>query len=130
MERLIREFAQWLKQGFGCLVDVLVFGCLWGVSQISQLLGTQWGGVPVIKILVLILALLLILYAFYWVFRRFIGVIRWAFNRVAYALGGILLSAAGSSIVFASAGVVAAATLWGDAQHRHVRRVVRYEYTP
>jgi hypothetical protein len=112
MERLIREFGQWLKQGFGWLVDVIVFGCLWGVGQLSQLFGTQWGGASIIKILVLVLVLLLILYAFYWMFRRFIGVIRWALNRIAYALGVILLSAAGVSVVFASAGVVAAVALW------------------
>ena len=112
MERLIREFGQWLKQGFGWLVDVIVFACLWGVDQISRLLATQWGGAPLLKILVLLLVLLLILYAFYWVFRRFIGVIRWALDRIAYALGVILFSAVIVSVVFASAGVVAAVALW------------------
>ena len=112
MERLIREFGQWLKQGFGWLVDVIVFGCLWGVGQISQLFGTHWGGASILKILVLLLVLLVILFAFYWVFRRFFGVIRWALNRIAYALGVILLTAAGVSAVFASAGVVAALALW------------------
>ena len=43
MEYLIREFGAWLKQGFGWLVDVIVFGCLWGISQVSRLLGTQMG---------------------------------------------------------------------------------------
>ena len=112
MERLIQEFGEWLKQGFGWFVDVIVFGCLWGVGQISRLLDTQWGGASILKILVLLLVLLLILYAFYWVFRRFMGVIRWALGRIAYALGVILLSAAGVSLVFASAGVVAAVVLW------------------
>ena len=112
MEHLIREFGEWLKRGFGWLVDVIVFGCLWGVGQISRLLGTQWGGAPILKILVLLLVVLLILWAFYWVFRRFIGVIRWALNRIAYALGVILFSAAVVSVVFASAGVVAAVALW------------------
>jgi hypothetical protein len=42
MEKLIREFGAWLKQGFGWLIDVIVFGCLWGIGQISRLLGTQW----------------------------------------------------------------------------------------
>jgi hypothetical protein len=46
MEHLIREFGAWLKQGFGWLVDVIVFGCLWGISQVSRLLGTQVGSVP------------------------------------------------------------------------------------
>jgi hypothetical protein len=32
MEHLIREFGIWLKQGFGWLVDVIVFGCLWGIN--------------------------------------------------------------------------------------------------
>jgi hypothetical protein len=112
MERLIREFGEWLKQGFGWLVDVIIFGCLWGVGQISRLLGTQWGGTPLLKILVLLLVVLLILYAFYWVFGRFIGVIRWALDRIAYALGVILFSAAVVAAVFASAGVVAAVALW------------------
>ena len=112
MEHLIREFGAWLKQGFGWLVDVIVFGCLWGISQISRLLGTQWGSVPILKIIVLVLVLLLLLYAFYWVFGRFIGVIRWALNRIAYALGIILFSAAVVSGVFASAGLVAAVALW------------------
>ena len=112
MERLIREFGQWLKQGFGWLIDVIVFGCLWGVDQISRLLNANWGGAPILKILVLLLIVLLILYAFYWVFRRFIGVIRWALNRIAYALGVILFSAVVVSFVFASAGVVAALVLW------------------
>ena len=112
MEHLIREFGAWLKQGFGWLVDVIVFGCLWGVGQISRLLGTQWGGAPILKILVLILVLVLILYAFYWAFGRFIGVIRWALDRIAYALGVILFSAAVVSVMFASAGVVAAVALW------------------
>ena len=112
MEHLIREFGVWLKQGFGWLVDVIVFGCLWGISQISRLLGTQWGSLPLLKIVVLVLLLLLFLYAFYWVFSRFIGVIRWALNRIAYALGIILFSAAVVSGVFASAGLVAAAAIW------------------
>ena len=112
MEHLIREFGAWLKQGFGWLVDVIVFGCLWGISQISRLLGTQWGSVPILKIIVLVLVLLLLLYAFYWVFARFIGVVRWALNRIAYALGIILFSAAVVSGVFASAGLVAAVALW------------------
>jgi hypothetical protein len=112
MEHLIREFGAWLKQGFGWLVDVIVFGCLWGISQISRLLDTQWGSLPLLKIVVLVLVLLLFLYAFYWVFARFIGVIRWALNRIAYALGIILFSAAVVSGVFASAGLVAAAVIW------------------
>jgi hypothetical protein len=112
MEHLIREFGAWLKQGFGWLVDVIVFGCLWGISQVSRLLGTQWGSLPILKIIVVVLVLLLLLYAFYWVFGRFIGVIRWALNRIAYALGIILFSAAVVSGVFASAGVVAAVAIW------------------
>ena len=112
MEHLIREFGAWLKQGIGWLVDVIVFGCLWGISQISRLLGTQWGSVPILKIIVLVLVLLFLLYAFYWVFGRFIGVVRWALNRIAYALGIILFSAAVVSGVFASAGLVAAVALW------------------
>jgi hypothetical protein len=112
MEHLIREFGAWLKQGFGWLVDVIVFGCLWGINQVSRLLGTQWGSLPILKIIVLVLVLLLVLYAFYWVFGRFIGVIRWALNRIAYALGIILFSAAVVSGVFASAGVVAAVVIW------------------
>ena len=112
MDRLIRDFGQWLKQGFGWLVDVIVFGCLWGVEQISRLLAVQWGGASLIKILVLLLVLLVILYAFYWVFRRFFGVIRWAFDRVAYALGVILISAVVVSAMLASAGVIVAVALW------------------
>jgi hypothetical protein len=112
MEHLIREFGGWLKQGFAWLIDVIVLGCIWGVEQISQLLNAHWGGAPILKILVLLLVVLLILYAFYWVFRRFIGVIRWALNRIAYALGVILFSAVVVSVVFASAGVVAALVLW------------------
>jgi hypothetical protein len=77
MEHLIREFGAWLKQGFGWLVDVIVFGCLWGISQVSRLLGTHLGGASIVKILVLVLVLLLLLYVFYWVFGRFIGVLRW-----------------------------------------------------
>ena len=50
--------------------------------------------------------------AFYWVFGRFIGVIRWALDRIAYALGVILFSAAVVSGVFASAGIVAAVAIW------------------
>lgn len=50
MEHLIREFGSWLKQGFGWLVDVIVFGCLWGISQVSRLLGTHLGGAPILKI--------------------------------------------------------------------------------
>jgi hypothetical protein len=112
MEHLIREFGAWLKQGFGWLVDVIVFGCLWGISQVSRLLGTQLGGAPNLKIVLLVLVLLLILYAFYWMFGRFIGVIRWALDRIAYALGVILFSAAVVSGVFASAGLIAAVAIW------------------
>ena len=112
MEQLIREFGAWLKQGFGWLVDVIVFGCLWGISQVSRLLDTQLGSAPILKIAVLVLVLLLILYAFYWVFGRFIGVIRWALDRIAYALGVILFSAVVVSGVFASAGLVAAVAIW------------------
>jgi hypothetical protein len=112
MEQLIREFGAWLKQGFGWLVDVIVFGCLWGISEVSRLFGTQLRGAPIFKIAVLVLVLLLILYAFYWVFGRFIGVIRWALDRIAYALGVILFSAVAVSGVFASAGLVAAVAIW------------------
>jgi hypothetical protein len=112
MEHLIREFGAWLKQGFGWLVDVIVFGCLWGIGQISRLLGTQVGSAPILKIVVLVLVLLLLLYAFYWAFGRFIGVIRWALDRIAYALGVILFSAAVVSGMFASAGLVAAVVIW------------------
>ena len=112
MEQLIREFGTWLKQGFGWLVDVIVFGCLWGISEVSRLFNTQLGSAPILKIAVLALVLLLILYAFYWVFGRFIGVIRWALDRIAYALGVILFSAAVVSGVFASAGLVAAVAIW------------------
>jgi hypothetical protein len=112
MEHLIREFGTWLKQGFGWLVDVIVFGCLWGISQVSRLLGTNLGGAPILKIVALVLVLLLLLYAFYWVFGRFIGVIRWALDRIAYALGVILFSAAAVSGVFVSAGLVAVVVTW------------------
>jgi hypothetical protein len=112
MESLIRAFGEWLKQGFGWLIDVIVFGCLWGVGQISRLIATQWGGTPILKIIVLVIVLLLILAVFYWVFRRFIRVIRWALDRIAYALGVILIGAAVVSIMFAGAGAAAAVTLW------------------
>lgn len=112
MEQLIREFGVWLKQGFGWLVDVFVFGCLWGISQVSRLLGADLGGAPILKLLVLVLVLLLILYAVYWVFGRFIAVIRWALERIAYALGVVLFAAAVVSGVFASAGLVAAVAIW------------------
>jgi hypothetical protein len=112
MEQLIREFGAWLKEGFDWLVDVIVFGCLWGISEVSRLFSTQLGGAPILKIAVLLLVLLLILYAFYWVFGRFIGVIRWALDRIAYALGVILFSAAVVSGVFASAGLVAVVAIW------------------
>ena len=112
MEQLIKEFGAWLKQGFGWLVDVIVFACLWGIGQISRLVGTNWGGTSILKLLVLLLVVLLILFVFYRLFGRFIGVIRWALNRIAYALGLILFSAAVVSVVFASAGVVAAVALW------------------
>jgi hypothetical protein len=91
---------------------VIVFGCLWGISQVARLFGAQLGSAPLLKIVVLVLVLLLLLYAFYWVFGRFIGVIRWALERIAYALGVILFSAAVVSGVFASAGLVAATTIW------------------
>ena len=112
MEHLIREFGAWLKQGFGWLIDVFVLGCLWGISQVSRLLGTHLSGAPLLKIVVLVLVLLLILYAFYAVFGRLIGVIRWALDRIAYGLGVILFTAAVVSGVFASAGLVAAVAIW------------------
>ncbi len=112
MDQLVRAFGAWLKEGFGWLVDVIVFGCLWGIGEVSRLLGMQLGNAPLLKIIVLILVLLLVLYAFYWVFGRFIGVIRWALDRIAYALGVILFSAAVVSGVFASAGFVAAVAIW------------------
>ena len=73
-------------------------------------LASRYG--PILKIVVLVLVLLLIIYLFYWVFGRFIGVIRWALGRVAYALGVILFSAAVVSGMFASAGLVAAVVIW------------------
>ena len=112
MEHLIQEFGAWLKQGFSWLIDVIVFGCLWGISQISQLVRTQLGSPPTLKIVLLILVLLLLLYGFYLVLGRFIGVIRWALNRVGYALGVLLFSAAVVSGVFASAGLVATVAIW------------------
>ena len=112
MEHLIREFGAWLKQGFAWFVDVILFGCLWGISQVSRLLGTQFGSAPILKIVVLVLLLLLLLYAFYGVFGRFVGLIRWVLDRIAYALGVILFSATVVSSVFASAGLVAAVAIW------------------
>ena len=112
MEHLVQEFGAWLKQGFGWLVDVIVFGCLWGIRQISRLFGTQFGDASILRIVVFILVLLILLFACYWLFRRFIGVIRWALDRVAYALGVILLSAIIVSGAFASAGLVAAVAIW------------------
>ena len=112
MERLVQEFGAWLKQGFGWLVDVIVFGCLWGIRQISRLFGTQFGDASILRIVVFILVLLILLFACYWLFRRFIGVIRWALDQVAYALGVILLSAIIVSGAFASAGLVAAVAIW------------------
>jgi hypothetical protein len=112
MDHLIREFGAWLKQGFGWLVDVIVFGCLWGISQVSRLFGTQLGSASILKIVVLALVLLLILYVFYWIFGRFIGVIRWALDRIAYALGVILFSAVVVSGVLTGAGLVAAVAIW------------------
>ena len=107
MQHLIQEFGAWLKQGFGWLVDVIVFGCLWGISQISRLVRTPLGGAPILKIVVLVLVLLLLLYAFYWVFGRFISVIRWALDRIAYAFSAAVVSG-----VFVSAGLVAAVAIW------------------
>ena len=112
MEHLVQEFGAWLKQGFGWLVDVIVFGCLWGIRQISRLFGTQFGEASILQIVVFIMVLLLLLFACYWLLKRFIGVIRWALDRVAYALGVILLSAIIVSGVFASAGLVAAVAIW------------------
>jgi hypothetical protein len=112
MEQLIREFGVWLKQGFGWLVDVIVFGCLWGISEVSRLLNTQLGSASLFKIAVLVLVLLIVLYLFYRVFGRLIGLIRWALDRIAYALGVILFSAAVVSGAFASAGLVAAVVIW------------------
>ena len=112
MEQLIREFGAWLKQGFGWFVDVMVFGCLWGISEVSRLLGTHFGSAPLFEIVVFVLVLLIILYLFYWVFGRLIGVIRWALDRIAYALGVILFSAVVVSGAFASAGLVAAVAIW------------------
>jgi hypothetical protein len=112
MEHLIQEFGAWLKQGFGWLIDVFVFGCLWGISQVSRLLGTHLTGAPILKLVVLVLVLLVLLYAFYAVFGRFISAIRWALDRIAYALGIILFTAAIVSGVFASAGLVAAVVIW------------------
>jgi hypothetical protein len=112
MEHLIREFGAWLKQGFGWLVDVIVFGCLWGINEVSRLLSTQLGSASLFKIVVLILVLLLVLYLFYGVFGRLIGLIRWALDRIAYALGAILFSAAVVSGAFVGAGLVAAVALW------------------
>ena len=100
------------KQGFGWLVDVIVFGCLWGISQVSRLFSTHLNGAPILRIVLLALVLLLLLYAFYLVFGRLIGVIRWALDRIAYALGVILFSAAVVSGVFASAGLVAVVAIW------------------
>jgi len=112
MEHLIREFGVWLKQGFGWLIDVFVFGCLWGIGEVSRLLGTHLGGAPILNIVVLVLVLLLLLYVLYWVFGRLIGAIRWALDRIAYALGVILFTAAVVSGVFAGAGLVAAVVMW------------------
>jgi hypothetical protein len=81
-------------------------------AKVSRLFGAHLNGAPLLKIVVLVLVLLLVLYAFYWAFRRFISVIRWALDRIAYALGVILLTAAVVSGVFASAGLVAAVVIW------------------
>ena len=118
MEHLIREFGVWLKQGFGWLIDVFVFGTLWGISQVSRLLGTHLGGAPILNIVALVLVLLVLLYAFYCVFGRFVQVIRWALDRIAYALGVVLFTAAVVSGVFASAGLRCGRGDLGDEHHQ------------
>jgi hypothetical protein len=87
---------------------------------------TQLGSAPILKIAVLVLVLLLILYAFYWVFGRFIGVIRWALDRIAYALGVILFSAVVVSGVFKASlasTVARAGVLPGDTQRRRASQI-------
>lgn len=112
MEHLIREFGAWLKEGFGWLIDVIIFGCLWGISQVSRLLDSQLASVSLLKGVVLALVVLLILSVFYWIFGRLVGLIRWALDRIGYALGVILFSAVVVSGAFATAGVVAVVATW------------------
>jgi hypothetical protein len=77
------------------------------------------GSLPLLKIVVLVLLLLLFLYAFYWVFGRFIGVIRWALNRIAYALGNNSVQCSRGIGVFASAGPGRSRGNLDDGEHQH-----------
>src|SRR5262249_24218673 len=88
MEQLIRQFGTWLKQGFGWLIDVFVYGCVWGISQISRLLGVHVGASAdsLIALVIAILLVILLIWLFYAVIWRFVGLIRWALEQVAYAL--------------------------------------------
>jgi hypothetical protein len=88
MEHLIQEFGAWMPLGHQPDFASYRYAIGRGAdSEDRRVLG---------------LVLLLLLYAFYWVFGRFISVIRWALDRIAYALGVILFSAAVVSGVFST----------------------------
>jgi hypothetical protein len=55
MEQLIREFGAWLKQGFGWLVDVIVFGCLWASVRSRGFLVCKLAAAPILKMAVFVL---------------------------------------------------------------------------
>ena len=114
MEQLIRQFGTWLKQGFGWLIDVFVYGCVWGISQISRLLGVHVGASAdsLIALVIAILLVILLIWLFYAVIWRFVGLIRWALEQVAYALGVLIMMLAGVSGFLASVGLVVAIVLW------------------
>jgi hypothetical protein len=48
-----QEFGARLKQDFGWLVDVIVFGCLGRLRQVSRLFDTQFCGGSIFQIVVL-----------------------------------------------------------------------------
>src|SRR5262245_66499421 len=108
MEQLIRQFGTWLKQGFGWLIDVFVYGCVWGISQISRLLGVHVGASAdsLIALVIALLLIILLIWLFYSVIWRFVGLIRWALEQVAYAIGVLLMLLVGVSGLLTGVGLV------------------------
>ena len=109
---LIRQFGQWLKQGFGWLVEVFVTISTWGITQVSRLLGTHLKFAPTEQVLVSILIALLVVALLVWLFAGLWYRIRIALDMVVNAVGILFMALVVVATTFGGLGVISYLVLW------------------
>jgi|GEM_PF-751959 len=109
---LIRQFGQWLKQGFGWLIDVFVTICSWGISQVEALLNIRLTISPTLPDLIPLLVILILLLIVAWLLRNVWYRIRAMISVVIDAIGMLIMALVGVTTFFGSIGAVCFIVLW------------------